>query len=168
MRIDQVNNALGHRIVSGSDYQWKCYGPNARYLDYESKYAYGSALYDTETFEVYEATINDVDDNYQYRWMNPKTKEAHNDEAKSRGLDPAQAWDDVKWCDLEIDTDWLEKAQAIFEGKSFDRRIQVPIELENSELLNLALEAHKRDITLNKMVEILLQEVIDHRLSTDK
>lgn len=168
MRIDQVNNALGHRIVSGSEYQWQCYGPNTRYLDYESKYAYGSALYDTETLEVYEATINDVADKYQYRWMNPKTKDAHDAEAKSRGLSPSHAWDDINWYDLEVDTDWIEKAEAIFSGKTFDTRVEVPLELEDSEILHLALEAHKRDITLNKMVEILLQEAIDHRLSTDK
>ena len=58
----------------------------------------------------------------------------------------------------------MEKAKAIFENKPFDRRVEVPVELEDDVLLQLALEAHKRDITLNKMVEILLQNAIDaHR-----
>ena len=42
-----------------------------------------------------------------------------------------------------------------------DNRVEVEINLEDHEILQLALEAHKRDITLNKMVEIILQEVID-------
>jgi hypothetical protein len=42
-----------------------------------------------------------------------------------------------------------------------DNRVEVEINLEESEILQLAMEAHKRDITLNKMVEIILQEVID-------
>ena len=42
-----------------------------------------------------------------------------------------------------------------------DNRVEVELDLEEDVILRLALEAHKRDITLNKMVEILLQEVID-------
>ena len=42
-----------------------------------------------------------------------------------------------------------------------DNRVDVELDLEEDVILHLALEAHKRDITLNKMVEILLQEVID-------
>jgi macrodomain Ter protein organizer (MatP/YcbG family) len=36
----------------------------------------------------------------------------------------------------------------------------VPIDLDNDTMLKLCLEAHKRDITLNEMVEILLREAI--------
>lgn len=43
-----------------------------------------------------------------------------------------------------------------------DNRVDVELDLEEDVILQLALEAHKRDITLNKMVEILLQEAIDH------
>lgn len=42
-----------------------------------------------------------------------------------------------------------------------DNRVEVEINLEESEILQLAMEAHKRDITLNKMVEIILLEVIE-------
>ncbi len=42
-----------------------------------------------------------------------------------------------------------------------DNRVEVELDLEEDVILQLALEAHKRDITLNKMVELLLQEVID-------
>ena len=42
-----------------------------------------------------------------------------------------------------------------------DNRVEVEINLEESEILQLAMEAHKRDITLNKMIEIILLEVIE-------
>ena len=48
----------------------------------------------------------------------------------------------------------------MFDGDSFDTRIQVPIDLDNDTMLKLCMEAHKRDITLNEMVEILLRNVI--------
>ena len=47
-----------------------------------------------------------------------------------------------------------------------DNRVEVEINLEDHEILALAMEAHKRDITLNNMIEIILQETIDrHRVN---
>jgi predicted HicB family RNase H-like nuclease len=100
-------------------------------------------------------------DEKPYRWTNPLFKDAYLNEAKERNIDPDQAWDDVKWVELEVAEDFLEKAQAMFNGDEWDSRIQVPLDLDNDLLLQLAMEAHKRDITLNKMVEIVLQQAID-------
>ena len=49
----------------------------------------------------------------------------------------------------------------MFKGESFDTRIQVPIDLDNDTMLKLCMEAHERNITLNDMVGLILQEVID-------
>jgi hypothetical protein len=47
-----------------------------------------------------------------------------------------------------------------------DNREEVELDLDDGTILQLALEAHKRDITLNKMIEIILQETIDrHRVN---
>jgi hypothetical protein len=42
-----------------------------------------------------------------------------------------------------------------------ENRVDVELELNDHEIYQLAMEAHKRDITLNKMIESILQEVID-------
>ena len=87
-------------------------------------------------------------------------------EAKERNVDPDQAWDDVKWIDLDVGDDWLEKATAMFNGEEFDTRVQMEVDLDDDLILHLAKEAHKRDITLNKMIEVILQEMIDrHRVN---
>jgi hypothetical protein len=36
----------------------------------------------------------------------------------------------------------------------------VPVELDDDTLLKLTMEAHKRDITLNKLIEEILRELI--------
>jgi hypothetical protein len=158
---------LNHKIAGGSEYQWQCW-PNARWLDYESEFAYASVVFNTETQEVYTAEINDKDDKYKpYRWLNPYYKQNMLDEAKERGVDPNQAWDNVNWYDLETVEDWLTKAGAIMQGLDFDTRIQVPLNLEKEELYKLIEMAHERDITLNHMVEIILEEMISrHRNDT--
>jgi hypothetical protein len=168
MHLSQVNEITDHKITEGSEYGWDCY-PNARFLNYESEFAYVSVLYSTETQEIYEADVSIKVDNWfdedknmrPYRWLNPEFKDAMIAESKKRKVKWRKAWDDVKWIDLEVEADFLEKAKAIFNGESHDNRIQVPIELEDHVMLQLCMEAHKRDVTLNKMVEIILQEVID-------
>lgn len=165
MRLSQVNEMTNHRITEGSEYGWNCY-PNARYLSYESDFAYVSVLYSTETQEIYEADITIkakawAEDQRPYRWLNPEYKDIMISEAKSRNVKWKKAWDDVKWIDLETEEDFLEKAKAIFNGLEHDKRIQVPLELEDDIMLKLCMEAHKRDVTLNKFVEEILQTLID-------
>ena len=161
MFLKEVNEALDHKIVGGSEYGWNCY-PDARFMDYESEYAHVGVLFSTVTQEIYSAEINDKADKYKpYRWLNPNHLDAYLAEAEQRGVDPNQAWDDTIWYDLEVAEDWLDKAHSIFNGLEFDDRVMLQLDLENDLLLNLAMEAHKRDITLNKMIEIILQEVID-------
>lgn len=173
MKLNDVNQALGSRIVGGSDYGWSCYGPNARYLDFESDFAHASVVFNTTNQTIYEATLDakeDGDDNLPgpYRWLNPETKDTFLAESRARGIDVSTAWDNTNWIDLEVAEDWLEKAKAIFDNQPFDRRIEVPLDVEDDVILQLALEAHKRDITLNKMVEILLQNAIDAHVNENR
>ena len=168
MHLSKVNEAMSHKITSGSDYGWQCWD-DARYLDYESDFAHVSVVYNTKTQDIYQAEVSVkreawLQDQKPYRWLDPRYKDAMLSEAKQRNVDANQAWDDVKWVDLEVEEDFFEKATAMFNGEEWDSRIQVPLDLEDDLLLQLAMEAHKRDITLNKMVEIVLQEAIDcHR-----
>ena len=167
MHLSKVNEALDHKITGGSEFYWDCW-PSARYLDYESGYAHTSVVFNIDTQEVYTAEVNDKANQCKpYRWMNPTYKKAYFDEAEQRNVDPNQAWDDTNWYDLETTEDWLQKARAIMRGEDFDTRIQVPINLEKDELFKLMELAHERDVTLNKMVEIILEEMIlRHRNTT--
>ena len=161
MHLSKINEALGHKITSGSEYHWHCYGPAVHFLDYQSEYAHASVIYSAETQEIFQADVCSNDVNKKpYRWLNPDYKDELYIESEERKVDADLAWDDVKWVDLETEEDFLEKAAAIFNGETFDTRIQVPIDLDNDTMLQLAMEAHKRDITLNQMVVEILQQVI--------
>jgi hypothetical protein len=171
MNLEQVNNLFQHRITDGSEYLWHCYGDNVRSIDYTSKHACGYVVFDTETQTVYEVSVSPVAGSWNvepkpYRYINPDYQAAYKQEATNRGIDPNEAWDDIKWVDLETEEDFIEKATAMFKGEKFDTRIQVPLDLDNDTMLKLAMEAHKRDITLNKMVEEILRNMIaEHELN---
>jgi len=169
MKLSQINEAMNHRITGGSEYNWQCF-PDARFLDYESDFAHVSVLYSTIDQTVYQAEVSVKreawdEDKKPYRWLNPDYVDAFYKESKKRKVDTDIAWDDVKWIDLEMAEDFLEKATAIFNGEEYDTRVKVEFDLDDSSILKLATEAHKRDITLNKMIEIILQEVIDRRVN---
>jgi predicted nucleic acid-binding protein len=160
MHLSKVNEALDHKIVGGSEHQWNCWD-NARFLDYESDYAHASVVFNSQTQEVYCADVTDkLNELTPYRWLNPEYKEVYFKECKQRKVKKNIAWDDVKWCDLETQNDWLKKAQAIMRGEDFDSRVEVPLDLDDDTLFQLFKKAHENDVTLNKMVEIILQEVI--------
>lgn len=163
MKLENANTVFSHRVTGGSEYCWQCW-PNARYMDYESDYAHGSVVFSTVDGMIYEATVTHKEDDYTigpYRWVNPAWKSAHDTEAKKRGVDPREAWDDVRWVDLEVWDDFAEKAGAMFNGRAFDTRIVVPIDLDDATMLRLCLEAHKQDITLNQLVERILRAEIE-------
>lgn len=165
MDLKQVNEAFDYRLIGGSQYQWNCYGSYARYLDFESDYGYGSVIFDTVNQTVYSAEVYPIESGGNhvkpYRWLNPLFKDKLFAESKEREVDPNLAWDDTKWVDLETEEDFLEKANAIIRGEPFDDRVEIPLDLDDKTLLKLAMEAHKRDITLNQYVEELLLFVIE-------
>ena len=166
MQLSEVNKVFQHKITGGGDYGWSCYGFDTWSIDYSSKYAHGYVVFDVGTGTVREVSVSpNVDELLgksikPYRYIDPAYRDAHDSEAKSRNIDPDEAWDDVKWIDLEVEEDFLDKAAKMFDGVSFDTRIVVPLDLDNDTMLTLAMEAHKRDITLNEMVELVLVEAI--------
>ena len=164
MNLGTINNAFDHRIDNGTEYQWKCFGPRARYLDYVSDHADVSIIFDNSTQEIYEATVcpKKANDNVGvYRWLNPEHKARYINEANRRNIDHTKAWDDVEWTDLEVESDWLEKATAIFNGMGYNTDVLVPVELEDSMWLKLAFMAHDRNITLNELVNDVIRQQLD-------
>lgn len=166
MNLSKLIENFDSKIVGGSEHCWRCFGENARYLDFESDYGFGSVIFDSKDQTVYQASVShkeDLDANLTtpYQWFNPDFRTRYLSECKEREIDPHYAWDNVKYVELETFEDFLEKSHAIFNNLPFDRRISVPLDLDDDVILQLALEAHKRDITINKMVEIVLQKAID-------
>ena len=154
---------VDYRITEGSDYQWESYGYNAYMLDSWNGDQDGHSftiIFDTKTQEVYEVQAHDYVNQRAYRLINPDFLDKMADEARRRHVNEKMAWDDVNYVDLEVDDDFLDKAEAIFAGEDYDTRIQVPLTLGDDEMFHLMKMAHERDITLNKMVEEVLKLAI--------
>jgi len=156
--IESVN----FKITGGSEYQWRCFGPNARWLDSEDHdKVSASIVFDSINQTVYVADVCDFVNNRAYRWINPDYATAHQDEATARNVVVDEAWENVKYRTLEVPADWLEKCKAIANKNfNYDTREMITLDLSDSELLQLMKLAHDKDITLNQLVEEILTEVI--------
>jgi hypothetical protein len=161
--LKQFMETVDYRVTEGSEYMWQCYGPNAYRLDSWSGDQDGhsvSIVFDTKTQEVYEASAYDYKNQRAYRLINPDYKTDHDDESEERGVLGNQAWDDVNYVDLDVDGDFLEKAQAIVNEEEYDTRVQVQVEFTDEELLRYMKLAHDKDVTFNQLVEEALKAAI--------
>ena len=165
--IETFLQTVGHRVSGGSEYQWQCFGPDARYLDSEFPNRYSASIvFDTQTQVVYEATVCDYEAKRAYRWLKPDFKSEFENEGLNRGCRD-QAWDNVGYTDLDVAEDFLTKTRAIVVGESYDTRVSVPLEMSDDELLRLMTMAHEQDITLNQLVEQVLTAAIAQRRIDD-
>ena len=168
MELKTFMEVTGYRITEGSDFCWQCFGPNAYRLDSwsgawdDSTEGYTiSIVFDNIAQIVYCVEAHDYVRNRSYRWTNPKYKAAHDSEAAQRNIDPKEAWDNVKFVDLEVEADFWEKANAIISNEDYDTRVQVEVEFDDDVLLAAMKLAHEKDITFNQLVEEVLRAKLD-------
>lgn len=105
MKLKRFLEAADGQITSGSEYQWKCYGENARYIDVSNidNQAVGSAIFDSKTKKVYEVTAEVNEDNVVYRWIDLEYKNALREESVNREVDWLIAYDNVAYTDCDDD-----------------------------------------------------------------
>ncbi len=164
--LSQFLEAGQYRITEGSTYGWQCYGDNAYALDVQTgdwQSNSASVVFDRRTQEVYQATCYDYKNNRAYRiFGNDDRRRMCEAEALVRGVDNREAWEDVNYVDLEVEEDFLDKMTAIIAEQAYDTMVSIPLDLDKETLHELMLRAHKENITLNQMVERVLQAAIDH------
>lgn len=170
LTLQDFMEVVKYHITEGDNYGWSCYGSNAFSMtSWNGNQDDNSAniVFDTATQVVYEMSACDYNRNRAYRWINPKYRDAHAKEAATYSSDPNEAWDDVKFIDLDVIDDVIEKCTAIINNENYDTKIKINLELSESELFQLFCIAHERDITLNQLVEEILRNEI-RRLQNDK
>jgi len=162
---------VDYKITEGNDYGWACYGNHAYSLDSwngvhgDGGYSF-TIVFSTKSQRVFEVCVHDYTNDRAYRMIAENKQEKHRLEAKQRDVNLNQAWElddgtSIEYVDLELVEDFMEKAQAIKEGKTYDTGVLVPLNLSDEMLLQAALEAHKRNITLNAYVNLALADLVE-------
>lgn len=161
--IKDYMETVDYRITEGSDYLWKCFGPDAYRLEYWNGEHDGHSIgvvFDRLRQTVYQMEAHDYPQRRSYRWTHPDYVAAHAVEAQTRDVDVAQAYDDVNYVDISDPQDILRRSAAIVRGEPYDTRVEVPVEMTDEEWYQLMQLAHQRDITLNQLVAEILTVAI--------
>ena len=120
-----------------------------------------TVIFDTKDQTVYEVQAHDYVHDRAYRMINEDFLKKMKKESKRRDVNRAEAWDDVRYIDLEVDDDFIQKCLAIRAGEDYDTRVSIPLDFSDEELLQYMKMAHERDITFNKLVEEALRRAIE-------
>ena len=155
---------VDYRITEGSDYGWQCYGSNAYMMDSWNGEQDGhsfTVIFDTKDQTVYEVQAHDYVHDRAYRMVNSDFVKKMKKESKRRDVNRDEAWDNVRYIDLEVDDDFIQKCLAIRAGEDYDTRVSVPIDMSDADLLVFMKMAHERDITFNELVEEALRQAIE-------
>lgn len=177
-----------YQYTESAQYQWKCFGDTAQSIDYWNRDDDGftiSITHDLMSSTVYVMEVFDYnkDNERAWRWINPNFVDSYYNDAKSRSLDPDEAYDGVKFIDcdekaimkearklMDPDNKTVHNCNISGEPNKDDSEDDslVELDLKNYEILSLALEAHRRDITLNQMVELVLMDAIQRYKKKDE
>jgi len=156
---------VDYKITEGSEYMWRCYGNHAYSLSswngIHGKGGYSfDIVFSTKTQKIYEVTVCDYTNERAYRMIAENKREKHAQEAKAMGSNLNEAWDDVNYVDLEVDDDFIQKSLAIRNGEDYDTGIMVNFDLSDDVILEAALQAHRRGITLNDYINQALADFV--------
>lgn len=105
MTLLEIIQACEARVSGGSEYQWACYGPNARYMDFSDRDGTEcvSIVFDTKTQAVYCLEMNVPGYDQAFGWRNKMHEQAYLKECAEREVRPNQAWDDTDYQQVEAD-----------------------------------------------------------------
>lgn len=172
MNIKDFMEVINYRITEGSDFGWTCFGEHAFTLSSWNGEDDGwsfNMVFDTRDQTVYTVEVCDYQRKRAYRYFKPQFRDAYMSYGKANHGNEDylnQAWDDIKFTDLEVEEDWIEKARAIVAGSDYSTDVSVPLNLDDEELFTLMKMAHERDITFNQLCREAIQAVIDREKET--
>jgi hypothetical protein len=118
MKLIDVFNAAEGRVCDGSDYQWHCYGSNARLMDFADAdgQEFCTLVFDCKTYEVYEIDVFVPGYDQCFKWWNPEYRDSYINEAKVRNINPLCAFDNVYFTevDKEVIMTYLKDVSATY------------------------------------------------------
>jgi len=88
-------------------------------------------------------------------------REKYAKEAKRHLVNLNEAWDDVEYVDLEVVEDFMEKAQAIKDGREYSTDVSIPLDLPDDLLMFAFKAAHAENMTFNDWMNRMLKDFID-------
>ena len=164
--LEQWMSAINYEIVEGWNPGWKTFGDYTHAYSATKSNSFGKYIcelnceFSKYTKEVFLIEAHDLVNRRSYRWIHDDFKKKYEEDFVKYGLEFDYALDDVKFIDLSAESDILRKTMSIYEGITYDERVEVPLDLNDDEIYELMKRAHEQDVTLNQYVTSILVRYI--------
>lgn len=160
-QMEAFTKAIDFKITDGSEFLWKCFGPNARFLDSSDDHFHVSAVFDTQTQQIYEISISETyEGELRYRWIDLEYLDAYKEEATQRNIKWDEFGEDLNWHMTDDFDDIIDKVAKIPKGEEYDPRVVLTLDLDDDVKEMLETAAALRGISIDQFVELALKEVI--------
>ena len=160
--ITEFLDAIQYNITNISEFTWNCYGSGTIWIDSNKGTRFDvSANFSNTTKEIREITLHDYKLNNSYRWTDPKFKEARHIESFKKNVDDKVAYGVIKFIDVEVSEDILEKITDAYNDVEYNDKIIIPLDISDKDFLLFAKAAHNLDITFNQFVEKAIKEAVE-------
>ena len=102
MKLIDVINAAEGRVCGGTEFQWRCWGDNARFMEFADAdgMEFCDVVFDTKTYDVYDLNLMVPGTDQHFKWLNPEFKDSYINECKMRNIDPFIVYDNVRFSEL--------------------------------------------------------------------
>ena len=164
MTLHDFFNLFDYKVTEGSEFYWNCFGPNCRFIELKNNEIGGSVVFSKLNQEIFQAEVYDEANNVAYRWMPSTAREKYFAECEDRNVPKMEAWDGCDFVDVETVNQFSDVVKSLIQGEppegDLEGDMDVELELPQHVIVFLSLEAHKRNITLNEMINIALREML--------
>ena len=164
--LNQWLECINYRVSEGTKYTWACF-PNAYILDYwNGSTVSSSAIFNPDTKTVFCVEVFDYTNNRAYRFFNDDSATVYakfvkdNEKIDCAWCEDVDGHEDkqIKFIDLEVAGDFIEKCMAIIAGKEYDARILVPLILDKQTLEQLIAHAELNNVSLDSLVNSIMEK----------
>lgn len=164
LTIEDFLKATKYHVKDSGLYLWNCYPEECMIMECykDTRSWYASIVFGIESLTVYQADMRpDPDTDIMYRITHPDFVEAYKNEEQERREKGFLFEDETEYVDLEVPEDFIQKLTAVVEGKPFDDRVVISLDISDEDFLFLAKQAHERDITFNEYVAELITNYVE-------
>lgn len=163
IKVFQFYEAVNNRISSGSPFLWDCYGPDCRIIE-----AVMDDAMNDDRLGAADAIIDKLGYVRELRfrfggteivWFDPDFREAAESERIARQVER-----DFEITELSGE-EFLQTIKNVFLPD--DGKVDFEFEIDEELLLMLAMCAHRKNVTLARLIEIILENEIKRLSEAD-
>jgi hypothetical protein len=102
MNILEVVTAANGLVKGGADYDWQCFGPNARYIDIGNDQIgqVASVIFDSDDGTVYAVELFYPPERKAWRWVDDRYYDAFIEACHYNDINPRFAYESVQYEDI--------------------------------------------------------------------